>query len=363
MKTWEVVCQKHHKTYIHRTWSLGVETIGAMPWVYERIWDGLPTDGIIVSVKHPQTDFWYYNPRNPTLGMGKQKQIIEFQTRREYYGMGLYPNIPIPEYVDSMQLGQRLDNIVGYWVWPNEGGGNNGRNLRPQAEFISYIQGFAAWNEANTYLVARLGADPKADVDAVLTQWAETTYGRSAAANVVTILKMSDRTVEAGHHISDWAKVHMWRPQLTVNWFNMTMLGLDPYKQLRLPGEIARMAAEGRDGVDRANRQVDLFRDVMATVPDKQLAKQTLAGLMEQAALYRMVGDYRETALYYFQARARHAFADRRPSGEAKDLREEYREARKRLEASLQAYDQNYVYYNTDAVHEALQLMSTGAWK
>ena len=349
-KTWEVVCKKHGKTYVHRTWSLGLETIGAQPWVYERIWDGLPTEGILVSVKHSQTDFWYYNARNPTLGMGKHKQIVEFQTRREYYGMGLYPDMPIDQFVDSMRLAKRLDNVVGYWVWPNEGGGNNNRNLRPQAEFISYIQGLGAWNEANTYLVACLGASPEADIDDVLSHWAGTMYGEKAAANVVQIMKMSSETVQAGHHISDWAKQHVWRPQLTVNWFMLTQSGLDPYKQPLLPAEVARMAAESKEGAGRAREQVRLFEEVSEMVPDQALARETLAGLREQAALYELVGDYRKTLLYYFQARGRAA-------DEAAHYLEKYDVSREDLEASVADYEREFELYDTGDVHGALELM------
>ncbi|MBE7558757.1 hypothetical protein HS125_07345 [bacterium] len=76
--------------------------------------------------------------------------------------------------------------------------------------------------------------------------------------------------------------------------------------------------------------------------------------------------DWRETALYYFQTRARAgeaAFNGGRVEGEARSYLRNYREARKRMESSLSEYDGKYRLYNTEQLHEGLRLMATGAWR
>jgi hypothetical protein len=360
-KTWEVVCKKHGKTYIHRTWSIGLNSITGQADIYSRIWDGLPTEGIIVSVKHIQTDFWYYNPPNPTMGLGKHKQMMEVQTRREYYGMGIYPNMPYAEFARDFKLAKRKENVMGYWIWPNEGGGNNGVALGPQSHF-TYLSGFTAWNEANTYLAAALGVNPSADVDAILNLWASTIYGESAAGNIVRILKLSNRTVESGHNISDYAKNHVWWPHPHMRWFDLRLRGFAPYQQLQEMGSIRRMAAEAEEAVQLSGRQLALYKEIDSTVADRILARDTLDSLMHQEALYTLTSDWRRAILFYNQAYLRggaEVFNSAALTGDVEWLVSEYMRTRDDLTRSLAHYDKTYHLYRTRYIHRTLEKMST----
>jgi hypothetical protein len=370
-ETWEIVCKKHAKTYIHRTWACGVNQIHSQADIYERVWRGLPTEGIVVSIKHPQTDFWYFQPPNPTIGLGEHKQIVEFQTRREYDGMGVFPACPWPQYRDAMRRIAHKGNVIGYWIWPNEGGGPNGVGREPQTHY-TYLDGFAAWNEANTYLVAALGHDPNGDVKAILRTWAAATYGESAADAIVEILLTSDRVMECAKYISDYPKTHLWVPDASVRWFVMTLNGYDPYKELLVPGAIRRMAAEGQEAYDLACRQLALFEGIEGTIPDRDLARDTRESLQHQRAFCEFMRDWRETMLYYFQARLRggpEAVAapdakvntQQTANEEAGSFCRMYLDARRRVEASLAAYDRDWHLYDTRAARDALKRMETGA--
>ncbi|MBE7558758.1 hypothetical protein HS125_07350 [bacterium] len=138
-KTWEVVCKKHKKTYVHRTWSLGHDSLTGQAYLYDRIWNGMPTEGVIVSVKHTQTDFWYYNPVNPCLGVGRHKQIIEVQTRREYHAMGVWPDCPWQDYQQAYRLMARLPQAAATGSGPTRAAAQR-RGQPPQTHY-SYLKG------------------------------------------------------------------------------------------------------------------------------------------------------------------------------------------------------------------------------
>lgn len=362
--TWDIVCQKHKKKYIHRTWSLGLDTITGQAYLYDRVWRDMPTENLIVSVKHVQTDFWYYNPVNPSLGVGKHRQIMEIQTRREYHAMGVFPDCPWQDYATAFTQAAKMPNVAGYWLWPNEGGGPNGVDDEPQTHY-SYMKGFAEWNEANTYLAAALGMDPQADPFALLRKWAAATYGDAAAGNVAQILRISPRTIERGHYISDYAKLNVWWPLPHIRWFVLTQQGYGPYMQPLLPAEYARMTAEAHEAPELASQQLALFAAVEKSVPNRELATQTLDSLRHQLAFYTLMCDFRETTLNYFQARLRGGagiFTGENASGEAKPYFDKYLAARERLDQSLASYDKQYHLYHTAALHQARDAMRKGTW-
>jgi hypothetical protein len=362
--TWEIVCQKHKKKYVHRTWSLGLDSITGQAYLYDRVWRDMPTENVIVSVKHTQTDFWYYNPVNPCLGVGKHHQIVEIQTRREYHSMGAFPDCPWQDYAAAFTQATKMPNVAGYWLWPNEGGGSNGVDNEPQTHY-SYLKGFAEWNEANTYLAASLGMNPKADPQAVLRRWAAATYGESAAENVTEVLRISPRSIERGYYISDYAKHNVWLPLPHIMWFTLTREGYGPYKELRLPAEAARMISEASEATDLAGRQLALFTAVEKGVPNRELAAQTLDSLQHQLAFYTLMRDFRQTAINYFQARVRGGqalFNGAEATGEAKVYFDSYLAARRRLDDSLAKYDRQYHLYRTGALHQARDAMRTGSW-
>ena len=134
-ETWKVVCKQHGKKYVHRTWTVTESYIHSQAGLYEHVFGGPRKPGLIVSMKHAQTDFWYYQVPNPTIGLCNQDQIVEFQTRREYDSMGTFPALPWSDFVNDMRRAADKPTVIGYWLWPNEGGWAAGNNHEPQTHY------------------------------------------------------------------------------------------------------------------------------------------------------------------------------------------------------------------------------------
>ena len=353
-ETWNVVCKQHGKKYVHRTWTVTENYIHSQPDLYEDVFGAPKLDGLIVSIKHPQTDFWYYQPPNPTIGMGAQDQLIEFQTRREYDSMGVFPAMPWRDFKNDMLRISKKDNVIGYWIWPNEGGWAAGRNKEPQTHY-SFLKGFAAWNEANTFLVAALGHDPQAKVEDVVHCWATGMYGEEAADAVVQILLTSQRAAETGLYNESYAKRHLWLPDPNKRWFLMKLNGYDPYLEFQERSEAMAMAMEGWVPCEIATRHLELWNRVSYTVEDKELAAGTLDSLKHEQAFYAAMRDFREAVVWYFQAWHR----SKEPEV-ARAYRDNFQAALARAEESMPYYDKNFGLFNTDELHRGLELMKSG---
>ncbi|HEY2792659.1 MAG TPA: hypothetical protein VGJ28_09895, partial [Micromonosporaceae bacterium] len=84
-----------NRDIVFRTWSVGVGAVGDMhtnPASYEKVLDGIDDPHLIVSTKYSLGDFYSHLPLNTTLAVGSQKRIVEFQSRREFEGLGALPN-------------------------------------------------------------------------------------------------------------------------------------------------------------------------------------------------------------------------------------------------------------------------------
>jgi len=85
------VCVKRNKTIIYRTWSFG--GMHENPDYYLNVTNAIePQKNLVFSIKHVKGDYHRTYPFNPTIGIGKHRQVIEVQCQREYEGKGAYPN-------------------------------------------------------------------------------------------------------------------------------------------------------------------------------------------------------------------------------------------------------------------------------
>lgn len=85
------ICVKYNKKLFFRTWDFyGFHT---NPNYYLQVTNAVkPHPNLFFVIKHTQGDFHRTFEFNPTLGLGKHKQLMEVQCQREYEGKGAYPN-------------------------------------------------------------------------------------------------------------------------------------------------------------------------------------------------------------------------------------------------------------------------------
>ena len=75
----------------YRTWDFG-NNFHVNPAYYLKVTYAIePHPNLIFSIKHQAGDFLRMTPFNPTIGIGKHRQIIEVQCQREAYGKGAHP--------------------------------------------------------------------------------------------------------------------------------------------------------------------------------------------------------------------------------------------------------------------------------
>ena len=169
----EEVCVKRNKTIFYRTWSFGGMHDSAA--YYLDVTNQVePQNNLVFSIKHTQGDYHRTYNFNPTLGIGKHKQIIEVECQREYEGKGAFPNYVMQGVIDGFEEYNttkpqngfkclrdllKTDKIVGVWSW-SRGGGWVGPYI--SNEF---------WCKLNAFVISKLGQNPESTEERIFNQF------------------------------------------------------------------------------------------------------------------------------------------------------------------------------------------------
>ena len=229
----EVLSQAHGlvvnrlgKRLIARAWNVRPQGMHDAPELAERVVARLPgeatDDRFVLSFKFTQTDFWRYQPWNPSslrCGSlaGGRPVIYELQCQREFEGKGGVPNWQAGLWRDgapetreksaSGGLAEAADavNFAGVLAWVR-GGGWGGPFVKNET-----------WIDANVYAAPRLADDPKADVSQIARDWVKERVpeaDEAAGKVLVDVLERSAEMVRQAFYIGPFArqKVDPWHP-------------------------------------------------------------------------------------------------------------------------------------------------------
>lgn len=157
------VCVKRDKLLVYRTWDFG-NNFHINPDYYLKVTDAVaPHPNLVFSIKHQADDFLRMRPFNPTLGIGKHRQIVEVQCQREAYGKGAHPYYVGDGVINgweedtlTMKPGQprglrdiaAKTNFAGVWTW-SRGGGWEGPYITNEL-----------WCALNAYVAAKFAQNP-----------------------------------------------------------------------------------------------------------------------------------------------------------------------------------------------------------
>ncbi len=210
------VCEKLNKVVIYRTWSFGSENFHENPKYYLKVTDAIaPHTNLIFSIKHQQGDFHQLTRFNPTLMIGKHRQIIEVQCQREAYGKGAHPYYigdgvinGWEEYAWLMKPGKPrgLRDVVtnklcaGVWTW-SRGGGWEGPFLKNEL-----------WCDLNAYVVAEFARNPARGEEDVFNAYAREKLKLSAddVKKFRELNLLSEKAVLRGQLTTLGAKINVW---------------------------------------------------------------------------------------------------------------------------------------------------------
>lgn len=292
-ETRKIVVDEFGRKLIWRTWDLGGDGFHANPAVYDRVLAGLPNHtGLILAIKHTQTDFWRYNDFNPMIGRGNIDQIIEFQCAREYEGKGAFPNYVGPLHAEAMKHAAAL-GAKGAWVWDFSGGWG-GPILKSDR-----------WVRLNIYATSRLAQDPSLDPHDLAQQWAAHEYGKAASTNIADMLMLSGECIRKGMYIEAYARDHHgWKPSL--NLMRDDIIRGEPLKQLYegSSNSVPQVVAEKQEAVALATQMRTLFENSRAdiiTAKGQKTYDDSLSSLIYLQSLMTVLDHYVSGMFEYYQ--------------------------------------------------------------
>ncbi|OUZ08243.1 hypothetical protein BHE97_13490 [Aeromicrobium sp. PE09-221] len=345
---------------VFRTWSVGVGEVGALhtdPEVYRRVFDGIDSDRLIVSTKYSEDDFYSHLPLNATLGETGQRRIVEFQSRREYEGMGVLANDLTALHGTALQEAVAAnDGIEGVWTWTQDGGP---WRAGPMALYLE--RGWWPLYDLNTYGIGRWARDLDAEPGDISGDWIRSAVSRvpSTQEAVAEALGASRSAILDGLYISAFAekRVHalglLPPPMMWI--FEWDVLAGDTATWSvigTVVGDDVREAVqEGRDAVATARTMLRQVRSTPANSWNDEASHASATQILEyELSLLEMLSWFRSTALHHA---AWVRTGDDAHAVAADRSRERYREAR---DAHRETYGDrvDLPAYNTVAADAAM---------
>jgi hypothetical protein len=151
--------EAHGRTLVFRTWSVGAHSIGDLIWnprTFDRVFGGIESRSLVISMKYGETDFFRHLPLNPLFFHSEHRKLVEFQARREYEGFGAYPSFVGWDCERHVAQLRGARNVVGFSVWCQTGGWGKRRQL-------TFLRNSSPWVELNVFVVGRLFAGETCD--------------------------------------------------------------------------------------------------------------------------------------------------------------------------------------------------------
>jgi len=175
-------CVKRNKMIFYRTWDFG-NNFHVNPAYYLKVTEAIePHRDLIFSIKPQAGDFLRMTAFNPTLGLGRHRQIVEVQCQREAYGKGAHPYYVgdgvingWEEYETLMKPGEpkglrdivNNTNFAGVWTW-SRGGGWEGPYITNEL-----------WCALNAYVMAKYAGNPQRSEAEIFDEFAGQQLGLS----------------------------------------------------------------------------------------------------------------------------------------------------------------------------------------
>jgi hypothetical protein len=252
--------EKHKKTLIFRTWTVGVYKIGDLMWnkkTFDTIFSSIKSENLVISMKYGDTDFLRYLSLNPLFFRGKHKKIVEFQTKREWEGMGLYPSFVGWDYEQYLKQLRTNKQFIGISVWCQTGGWtwSSWKNL-------TFLENSSFWNELNTYVTVKIYSEKISVAKAIAGFCKEKRIQDSKA--FIQLLKHSEIAIKNGLYIKEFASKAVYFRRLRIpplTWIVWDKILVNPLTKsflLHTVKDRERAIKEGFIAIDAINQMLAL---------------------------------------------------------------------------------------------------------
>ncbi len=270
----DLVVTQRNKRLIVRAWNLRPSGLHDTPELAQRVARMLPgeetDDRLVLAFKFTQTDFWRYQPWNPSsLLFGKRPILYELQCQREFEGKGGvpnwqpalwrdgYPESQTPGAPTGLAQAAQHVNFHGVLAWVR-GGGWGG-------PFISH----ESWVDANVSAAPKLADNPDAQPLDLARAWARDAlklHSEDAVDAVVSVLERSPELARLGFYVEALTKnkPNAWHP--SADWISDDLLDAEACWRMiqRLPFDAIEAVVEEK------RRAAQLAADMRHTLQSLQ---------------------------------------------------------------------------------------------
>jgi len=253
------LCAKLGKKLIYRTWDFG-ENFHENRVYYASVTDRIePHPDLVFSIKHQKGDFLRLTVFNPTLMLGKHRQIIEVQCAREVYGKGAYPFYIGQGVIDGWEEYEwmmyptdpkGLRDVVnhplyaGLWTW-SLGGGWDGPYIKNDF-----------WPKMNTFVMNEYAKDTSRTEPEIFADYARSIGLNAAdAARLREICLLSSKAVLRGQCTALGAHIDLW-------WNRDDKMDVPDLSDFLSKGLMEESIAEKRESVAMWARMEQIARQI-----------------------------------------------------------------------------------------------------
>jgi hypothetical protein len=259
------VCVARNRMVFYRTWDFG-EHFHNNPAYYLRVTDAIdPHPCLIFSVKHQKGDFHQLTPFNPTLMIGRHRQIVEIQCQREGYGKGAHPYYIGKGVIEGWEEMERLmkpgdprglQDVIhhplcaGTWTW-SRGGGWNGPYIVNEM-----------WCAQNAAIIAAYSRNPSQSEAQLLAAYARAIpLSESDVIHYCAMQEFSPRAVLRGQLTTLDAQIDVW-------WTRDDKLGNPDLRDFLRRGFVEQAIAEKAEACTMWKKIVALAMKIQWPTPE-----------------------------------------------------------------------------------------------
>ena len=286
----EEVCVKRARRVYYRTWDFGC--FHTDPSYYLETTDAVePHTNLFLSVKHTKGDYLRTLPFNPTIGIGKHRQVVEVQCAREYEGKGAFVNYVGEAVINGFEenagdpsphsLAALVANplFAGVWTW-SRGGGSCG----------PYIEN-ELWCDMNALVLAHWARHPEGGereaFDAYMDRLGMDSSSRQDFRNMCllsqkAVIRGRGTMLKSGRDL----KPYMKEPDnwLFLGWMRDDSIGGERQLKATMDGLIEDGLLDAR--LDEMEESVAMWREIVSLAKNVRCADSGAQSYILTSALY-----------------------------------------------------------------------------